>query len=150
LALCFSFLVSSSQLYGQVVYSISGFVEDGGFASGPLAGQTYIAEFEIDTSVPDTDPSPDRGLYPNAIVSATVEFESGFTSEVDFTGGVVTVQRDLAGGGVFLQDESMMSTFLVYDLNNPFDTDALPTDPAMQFTASPDSLVFIMEPMFGR
>ena len=103
MALCFSFCVSASQLYGQVVYSISGFVNnEGAFANQPLAGEYYFAEFDIDTSVLDTDPSPDRGVYPNAILSATVEFESGFTSEVNFAGGTVTVQRDLAGGGVFL------------------------------------------------
>ena len=148
MALCLSFCVSASQVYGQVVYSISGFIDGYGLGS-PLAGESYVAEFEIDTSVLDTDPSSDRGLYPGAILSASVVFESGFTSEVDFSGGVVTVQRDLGGGGVFLQNASGNSTFLVYDLNNPFDTDALLTDPATQFTASPDSLIALNEPAFG-
>ena len=153
-ALCFSFCVSASQLYGQVTYSISGFVDDNGFGpafSGPLAGESYVAEFEIDTSVLDVDNArSDRGEYPGAILSASVVFESGFTSEVDFAGGIVTVLQDAGGGGFFLQDASQGSTFIVYDLGNPFDSDALPTDPALQFTASPDSLVLLDEPSLGR
>jgi len=149
-ALCFSFYLSAGQLYGQVVYSISGFVDDYGLLQNqPLAGESYVAEFEIDTSVLDIDPSSDRGEYPNAILSASVVFESGFTSEVDFAGGIVTVARDIGGGGVFLQDASQRNTFLVYDLNNPFDSDALPTDPAIQFSAGPDSLVVLEEPTLG-
>jgi len=152
-ALCFSFCVSASQLYGQVTYSISGFVDDNGFGpafNGPLAGESYVAEFEIDTSAVDIDPSSDRGEFPNAILSASVVFESGFVSEVDFSGGIVTVLQDAGGGGFFLQDASQGSTFIVYDLGNPFDSDALPTDPALQFTASPDSLVLLDEPSLGR
>ena len=153
-ALCFSFCVSASQLYGQVTYSISGFVDDNGFGpafSGPLAGESYVAEFEIDTSVLDVDNvRSDRGEYPGAILSASVVFESGFVSEVDFSGGIVTVLQDAGGGGFFLQDASQDSTFIVYDLGNPFDSDALPTDPALQFTASPDSLVLLDEPSLGR
>jgi len=145
-ALCFSFSVSASELYGQAVYSISGVVED---SDTPLTGEFYVAEFQIDTTVADTDPSPDRGEYPNAILSALVVFGNGFISEIDFSGGTVIVQRDLAGGGVFLQDPTGNSTFLVFDLNNSFDTDALPVDPALQFTASPDSLVSLDEPTQG-
>jgi len=147
MALCFSFSVSASELYGQAVYSISGVVEE--LSDTPLAGEVYVAEFQIDTTVVDIDPSPDRGEYPNAILSASVVFGNGFISEIDFSGGTVIVQRDLAGGGVFLQDATGNSTFLVFDLNNPFDTDALPTDPALQFTASPDSLVSLEEPTLG-
>jgi len=152
-ALCFSFCVSANQLYGQVTYVISGFVDDNGFGpafNGPLAGESYVAEFEIDTSAVDIDPSSDRGEFPNAILSASVVFESGFVSEVDFSGGIVTVLQDAGGGGFFLQDASQDSTFIVYDLGNPFDSDALPTDPALQFTASPDSLVLLDEPSLGR
>ena len=152
MALCFSFCVSANQLYGQITYSISGVVDDNGFGpafAGPLAGESYIAEFEIDTSAPDVDDNPDRGEYPNAIVSATVEFESGFISEVDFTGGIVTVLRDAGGGGIFLQDAAQDTTFLVFDLGNPFDSDALLTDPATQFTAGPDSVILLQEPTLG-
>ena len=149
-ALCFSFCVSASQLYGQqVTYSISGFLNFLGSVDQPLGGEFYVAEFVVDTSVQDIDPSSNRGEYPGAIVSATVEFESGFTSEVNFSGGDVTIQRDLDGGGVFLTDATGDSTFLVFDLGNPFDTDALPTDPAMQFSASPESIIILDEPTLG-
>jgi len=148
LSLCVSFFVSANQLYGQVTYSISGAF---GFNNFPqsLTGERFVAEFEIDLSAPDTDPSLDRGEYPNAIVSATIEFESGIVSEIDFSGGVVTILRDSGGGGIFLQDASQGSTFLIYDLGNPFDSDALVADPETQFTASPDSLIALDEPELG-
>jgi len=149
-ALCFSFCSSANQLYGQeVVYSVTGFFGSNGLPGSTPVGDSYVAEFVIDTSAVDTDPSSDRGEYPGAIVSATIEYASGFISEIDFSGGIVTVAQDLGGGGVFLQDASQNSTILVFDLGNPFESDALPTDPAIQFTASPDSLVSLMEPMFG-
>ena len=151
LSLCFLFFVSAGQLYGQVTYSLSGNFETSEFLGfeRPLDGESFVAEFVIDTSVLDADPDSDRGEYPGAILSASIEFESGFVSEVDFSGGTVTVQRDLAGGGIFLQDEAGDSTILVYDLGNSFETDGLPVDPAMQFTPSPDSIVVLAEPTLG-
>jgi len=149
LSLCFFFFVSAGQLYGQVTYSISGNFETSEFFAGPLDGASFVAEFEIDTSVLDVDPNSDRGEYPAAILSASIVFGDGFVSEVDFSGGTVTVQRDLDGGGIFLQDESEDNTILVYDLGNAFDTDGLPVNPAMQFRPSPDSVFILKEPTLG-
>ena len=151
MALCFSFCVSANQLYGQeVVYSVSGVFEEDAFGQlgfgQEFAGESYVAEFVIDTSAPDIDDDPDRGEFPNAILSATVVFESGFVSEVDFSGGIVTVLRDADGGGIFLQDAGQDSSFVVFQLGIPFDSDALLTDPAIQFSAAPDSLVLLAEP----
>ena len=147
LSLCFFFFVSAGQLHGQVTYSLSGNFEE--LFEGPLDGESFVAEFVIDTSVPDANPDSELGEYPGAILSASIEFESGFVSEVDFSGGSVTVYRDLNGGGISLQDESGESTILVFDLGNPFDTDTLPVNPAIQFTPSPNSLVALVEPTLG-
>lgn len=149
LSLCFLFFVSAGQLYGQVTYSISGNFETSEFFAGPLDGASFVAEFEIDTSVLDVDPESDRGEYPGAILSASIVFGDDFVSEVDFSGGTVTVQRDLGGGGIFLQDKSGDNIILVFDLGNAFDTDGLPVNPAMQFTPSPDSVFILEEPTLG-
>ncbi len=152
MALWVGFCGASSQLYGQVVYSISGFANNSGILDSSSrapeisVGESYIAEFLIDTSVLDSDPSSDRGEYPNAILSATIEFEGGYISQVDYAGGDVVIQRDLDGGGIFLLDANGGNIILVYDLHNPFDSDALLIDPATQFDSAPASFFLVQEP----
>ena len=81
MTLCLAFCISAGQLHGQVIYRITGFANNigGGFGNAPevAPGETYVAEFEIDLSVEDSDSSPDRGVYSGAIVSSSIEFEGG-------------------------------------------------------------------------
>ena len=99
LVACGIFLTASNQANAQAVYTVEGTV----FTStvdGVLAGDTYTAIFDIDTSVADTGEgnenlsAEDFGEYLGAITSSSIEFSSGFTSGVDFTGGDVLVRSD--------------------------------------------------------
>jgi len=150
LTLCLSFCMSAGQLHGQVVYTITGFANNLGLEMGRVSevasGETYVAEFEIDLAVADSDTEPGRGVYTGAIVSSSIEFSGGYESQVDFAGGEVTVLQDSAGGGIFLKDLAGDGNIVVFDLNNPFDSDALLTDPATEFDGSPESLYLLMEP----
>ena len=149
-ALCLSCCISVGQLHGQVVYTITGFannVGDGlGNAPEVAPGESYVAEFMIDLSVMDSDSSPDRGVYTGAILASSIEFSGGYSSQVDFSGGEIVIQRDNAGGGVFFNDVNGLGTILVFDLFVAFDSDALLTDPATEIVGSPASLYSLTEP----
>ena len=149
-ALCLSCCISVGQLHGQVVYTITGFannVGDGlGNAPEVAPGESYVAEFMIDLSVMDSDSSPDRGVYTGAILASSIEFSGGYSSQVDFSGGEIVIQRDIAGGGVFFNDVNGLGTILVFDLFVAFDSDALLTDPATEIVGSPASLYSLTEP----
>ena len=90
------FLTASNQANAQAVYTVEGTVFTSN-VDGVLAGDTYTAIFDIDTSVADTGEgnenlsAEDFGEYLGAITSSSIEFSSGFTSGVDFTGGDVLV-----------------------------------------------------------
>ena len=150
MTLCLAFCISAGQVHGQVIYRITGFANNIGDGIGGAPevgpGETYVAEFEIDLSVEDSDSSPDRGVYSGAIVSSSIEFEGGYVSQVDFAGGEITVQRDNAGGGVFFKDVNELGSIVIFDLNNPFASDALLMDPTTEFTGSPESLYVLFEP----
>ena len=90
---CGSFL-TTSQANAQAVYTVTGTVSSSD-ASGVIAGDTYTAIFDIDTSVDDNDSDLNRGEYLGSITSSSIEFSSGFTSGVDFTGGEVVVLSDV-------------------------------------------------------
>ena len=130
-------------LHAQVTYTITGFANDLGDPDNPLlapevaAGETYVAEFEIDLSAEDIDPSPDRGEFPGAIISSSIVFSGGYTSQLDFTGGPIVIQRDLAGGGIFLNEPSGLGAILVADVGDAFETDALFEDIEDQFLGNP-------------
>lgn len=129
--------------HGQVTYTITGFANNLGSPDDPLlsaaveAGESYVANFEIDLSVEDTDPSPDRGEYPGAILSGSFEFSGGYTSQIDFAGGAIVIQRDLAGGGIFFIDPGDLSASVFADVGDPFETDALFSDIEEQFLGDP-------------
>lgn len=164
MALCLSFCMSASQLHGQVIYTITGFANN--FPSGPIGevlrapevgvNEMYIADFEIDLSVVDGNPSPDNGEYTGAILSSSIEFSGGYRSEVDFSGGDIVVSRegDTVGGGVAflhplrdsapLDDLSGVGVIIVSDQNTPFASDALPTDLATEFDSSPENSTFVL------
>ena len=150
MTLCLAFCISAGQVHGQVIYRITGFANNIGDGIGGAPevgpGETYVAEFEIDLSVEDSDSSPDRGVYSGAILSSSIEFEGGYVSQVDFAGGEITVQRDNAGGGVFFNDVNGLGSIVVFDLGNAFSSDALLMDPTTEFTGSPESLYILFEP----
>ncbi len=154
---CFAVLTASvlptDLLYGQVTYTITGFVdfESAGAAPEVSIGEGYIAEFEVDLSVPDSDPDdPNRGVYPNAILSSSIVFSGGYTSQIDFAGGEITIIQDLAGGGVFLDAPGELGIILVADVGDPFDSDALLSDLGGEFLGDPQgdplSLFSLSEP----
>ena len=149
-ALCLSFCMSVGQLHGQVVYTVTGFANNIGAGEGNAPevapGETYVAEFMIDLSVVDSDSSPDNGVYTGAILSSSIEFSGGYTSQVNFAGGEIIVQRDNAGGGVFFNDVNGLGSIVVFDLGVPFASDALLADPTTEFIGSPASLYSLMEP----
>ena len=150
MTLCLAFCISAGQLHGQVIYRITGFASNIGDGIGDAPevgpGEAFVAEFEIDLSVEDSDPDPDNGVYTGAILSSSIEFEGGYVSQVDFAGGEITVQRDNAGGGVFFNDVNELGSILIFDLNNSFASDALLMDPTTEFTGSPESLYVLFEP----
>ena len=148
MALCLSFCMSAGQLYGQTTYTVTGSVDNFGLVVSPEVsdGETFVAEFEIDLSVVDSDSSSERGEYAGAILSSSIVFSGGYTSQVDFAGGEIVVLPDSDGGGIFLSEADGASSIVVFDLGNPFDSDALPTDPAMSFDGGPESLFVLLEP----
>ena len=94
------FLTASNQANAQAVYTVEGTVSSSE-VDGVVAGDTYTAIFDIDTSVADTGvgneniSAEDFGQYLGAITSSSIEFANGFTSGVDFTGGDVVVRSDV-------------------------------------------------------
>ena len=140
---------TSNQVQGQVIYTITGFANNGGIGGdSPQVGaeERYTAVFEIDDSVVDTDPTEQFGRYPGAIISSSITFEGGYTSTVDFSGGEVTIRTDESGGGVFFDsaDGGDSGNFLVFSFV-PFETDALLVTP-QEITNLPGSLWSLQEP----
>jgi hypothetical protein len=153
MALCFSFSVSANQLYGQVVYTITGFTnglggtDDSVFAPEVSPGESYVANFLIDASVLDTDPSSERGEYLGAILSSSIEFSGGYSSELNFAGGEITVHTDAAGSGiVMLPADGGAAGIAIYDLNTTFDSDVLFVEEGSQIVGSQSSLAVFHEP----
>ena len=146
------FFLPADFLHGQVTYTITGFTTnffDHIPEVGP--GESYVAEFDVDLSVSDSDADdPDRGTYENAILSSSIVFSGGYVSQVDFTGGTITILPEHGGGGIFLQNPGADSTFLVADVGEDFVSDALFSDISEQFfgdtTGSVESIVLIQEP----
>ena len=139
-------------LHGQVTYTITGFTAEI-FDHIPEVGrgESYVAEFDIDLSVPDSDPDdPIRGSYENAILSSSITFSGGYVSQVDFTGGSILILSENGGGGIFLQSPGDDSAFLIADIGEDFASDALFSDISEQFFGNPEgdvaSLVSISEP----
>ncbi len=151
IALIGSFALFAGQANGDLLFSITGFANNFGDPGDPAlapevsAGETFLAEFLIDASAVDSDPSSDRGSYLDAIISSTITFSGGYTSQVDFAGGEVIIQQDIAGGAVFLNDPNDLGGILIGDLGNPFPSDEL-LDPGTQIVGDPLSLFTLTEP----
>jgi hypothetical protein len=58
-------------------------------------GDSYRIQFSYDTTVPDTDPAPERGFYQGA-VAGNVLFSNGYS--LTFTGGDIFVGNDVEPG----------------------------------------------------
>ena len=143
--------VPANCLHGDVVYTITGFAntiapDDPNLSPEVSEGESYVAEFLIDSSVLDSNSDPGVGSYAAAILSSSISFSGGYVSQVDFAGGSVTVQQDIFGGAVGLNDVSGLGSILIADLGNAFDSDELLTDPGTQIVGSPLSLWSLTEP----
>ena len=135
-----------------MLYSITGFANNIGDPDDPLlapeveAGESYVAEFVVDSSTADANPDPGVGDFTGAIVSSSITFSGGYTSMVDFAGGEVTIIQDSFGGVVGISDLNGLGSILIGDLGNPFPSDGL-LDAGAQITAtSPLSLWSLTEP----
>ena len=140
------FLATSNHTEAQVIYTITGFANNGGPVDGSPVGvdEPYTAVFEIDDSVVDSDDSAEFGRYSGAILSSSITFASGFTSAVDFAGGDITIRSDQGGGGVFFFTPDDAGAFLVYTLI-PFGSDDLLITP-QEISELPGSLFSLNDP----
>lgn len=151
LALISTFTFSSQKTFADVIYSITGVANNFGNPNDPnlspqvQAGETYVAEFRIDTATADVDPSSTRGEYAGAIIASSIEFSGGYTSMVDFTGGDIIIQQDIAGGAVGIFDPGGLGGLLLGSFT-PFPSDDLLTDPGTQIVGAPLTLWSITEP----
>ena len=134
------FFWTPNEVEGQITYTVTGIAQDG--FQGVEIG--FTAVFEIDDSVVDTDDTEQFGRYPGAIISSSFTFENGFTSSIDFSGGVVTIRTDESGGGVFFDSPDERGTFLVYALD-PLDSDAL-LSTAQEISELTGSIIVLDEP----
>ena len=85
--------LQTNQLHAQVIYSFTGLAtpDINSTQTAVEILETFVADFVIDDSVFDSDPTGD-GFYEGAILSSSIEFSGGFVSAVDFTGGDITIQ----------------------------------------------------------
>ena len=149
LALVVSFALLSSQAQGDLVYTITGFANNVGDPNDPLlapevsAGETYVAEFLIDEFAADSNPDPGVGEFQRAIISSSITFSGGYTSQVDFAGGEIVVAQDIGGGAIFFSDPNELSSLVIGDLGNPFPSDGL-LDAGTQIIGSPISLLSLI------
>jgi len=149
---CFSICVSADQANGQILYTVTGFANNVGDPNSPFlapevsAGESYVAQFLIDTAALDSDPSSGRGEFEGAILSSTIEFSGGYNSLLDFAGGEIVVQADLAGGLISLNDPTGTGIISIFDAGNAFSSDALLTDTSTEFVGGSESIWSIEEP----
>ncbi len=139
MAVCLCFCVLGGQLYGQYTYTVDGVVNGSGFGSQVSSGESYVAQFLFDISNPDVDPSPTRGEYAGAILSSSIQFSGGYTSQIDFAGGDITVLIDSAGNpGVFL-GSLQQDLLFIFDLGNSLPSDDLLISTSTLFGSDPQS-----------
>lgn len=147
---CGIFISASDQAHADLVYTITGFANNIGDPNDPSlapevqAGETYTAVFEIDDSVADSDASAGRGSYAGAILSSSITFSGGYSSMVDFTGGEVVVQQDIAGGAIGLSDLSGNGSIVIASFT-PFASDAIFAGP-QDVIGNPFSIWSLTEP----
>lgn len=146
------FFFPAEFLHAQVTYTVTGFTSELSDHIPEVGrGESYIAEFEIDLSTPDSNPEdPNRGSYESAILSSSIMFSGGYVSQVDFAGGDILILPDNGGGGIFLMAPDDLGDFLIADVGESFDSDALFSDISDQFFGDPTgevlSLAILQEP----
>ena len=145
----FSFaLFSSTAVKADLIYTIEGVANE--FPDPNLSPEvglleSFVAEFRIDSSVLDGDPSSDRGSYSGAIVASSIEFSGGYSSTVDFAGGELVVLQNSGGfGGISFSDLAGNGSILFGGVP-PFATDAIPDDTNTVFSG-PLTLISLTEP----
>lgn len=150
IVLLVSFSMVSGQAHADLLYTITGFANTFGdpdeLAPEVAPGESYVAEFFVDESTPDSDASDGRGSYLGAITSSSITFSGGYTSMVDFAGGEVIIQQDIGGGAIGLFDLAGNGSILIGDLGNPFPSDDLLDAGTQIIATSPLSLWILTEP----
>ena len=59
-------------------------------------GETWVAFFFVDTSIPDVlDTDDERGFYPDAVINGSLTFSGGYVSSFDFSSFNVQVFDDV-------------------------------------------------------
>ena len=113
------------------------------------AGESFTAVFEIDDTIVDTNSSTEKGVFPNAIVSSSITFSNGYTSTVDFAGGIVLVQPDAQGAGISLTSPLGDSSILIFS-SETLASDALLTAAQDIAENNPQSLWSLKVPDGGK
>lgn len=96
-------LTSMGNCDDTLVYEFSGVVPlDARNHFRVNGGETWIARFTIDISVPDDVPDdPMVGVYTGSVNSAIIEFSGGYSKQFDTTGWVTIVSNDRGNGVPF-------------------------------------------------
>lgn len=107
-------------------------------------GETYIATFVVDSSIPDSDSSPTVGWYGGSVILGTLEFSGGYSSSVNFNGIAVQVSNDrpdpsgtVTYDGVVVRHPSATGPELIQIATIAESFDALPSD------SFPESCTFV-------
>lgn len=79
-------------------YTFTGVIPVGASGHSQVSdGESFVASFIVDTTVPDTEPGdPTLGEYLVVVQSGSLEFSGGFNSSLDFSGLNVFVGDDFA------------------------------------------------------
>ena len=128
-------------------YTFVGTLPDGASSHSMVAdGEIFTARFTIDSTVFDTNPDPNFGVWENAVVAGSLEFSGGYVAgTTDFSNGTAFALNDvLEADSVRVSGESGLSDFVFQassqDLTK-FDSDALPT-PGTVINPFPDPAEF--------
>ena len=77
------FLVLALAAYANadtIIYEFNGIVPPGASShSQVMDGEAWTVVVEVDDTTPDNNPSPERGTYPNSVISSSITFSGGYT-----------------------------------------------------------------------
>ena len=141
MALCICFCGLGGQLHGQFAYTVNGVVNTNAAGLIPQVsnGESYAAQFLFDLTAPDIDPSLTRGEYSGAILSSSIQFSGGYTSQIDFAGGDVTVSMDAIGNPSVFFTSVQQDILFIFDLGNTLPTDDLLISTSTLFGSDPQT-----------
>lgn len=89
IAACFLMLLADQNASADlVIFEFTGTLAEGrSWHSQIQGGETWVAEFVIDRSLPDQYPDdPTWGWYDNSVVSGSLSFSGGYSQQLDTTG----------------------------------------------------------------